>query len=115
LFGARRFGAPMLCFQSWSSDRLGDPDEDRPDVTLPKDWSEVSAPVLVLAALAQVLQVPVPRVPEPVRALARPAERLPALVQALVPELALALARVQVPGFQPLAARPWELRPCART
>jgi len=106
LFGARRFGAPMLCFQSRSSDRLGDPDEDRPDVNLPKDWSEVSAPVLELAALAQVLQVP-----GPVRALAQPAERLPALVQALarVPEL------VQVPVLRPLAARPWELRPCART
>jgi hypothetical protein len=103
----------MLCFQSWSSDRLGDPDEDRPDVTLLKDWSEVSAPVLVLAALAQASQVP-----GPVRAQAVvPAERLPALVQALarVPELASALAPVQVPGFQPLAARPWELRPCART
>lgn len=103
----------MLCFQSRLSDRLGDPVEDRPDVNLPKDWSEVSAPVLVLAALAQVLQVPVPQVPGPVRALARPAERLPALVQARVPELASALA--PVPGFQPLAARPWELRPCART
>ena len=78
------------------------------------DSSEVSsAPVLVLAALAQASQVPAP-----VRAQAVvPAERLPALVQALaqVPVLASALAPVQVPGFQPLAARPWGLRPCART
>lgn len=79
----------------------------------------------VLAAPVPVLRVPVPQVPEPVRALARPAERLLALgpawaqVQALaeawVPGLASALVPVQVPGFQPLAARPWGLRPCART
>ena len=79
---------------------------------MPKDWSEVSAPEQVLAALAQASRVPVP-----VRALARPAERLLALVQAQarVPGLASALVPVQVPGFQPLAARPWGLRPCART
>jgi len=83
--------------------------------------------VPVLAALAPVPRVPVPQVPGPVRALARPAERLLALVpvpvlaqvqalaQAWVPGLASALVPVQVPGFQPLAARPWELRPCART
>ena len=79
----------------------------------------------VLAAPVPVLRVPVPQVPEAVRALARPAERLLALgpvwaqVQALaeawVPGLASALVPVQVPGFQPLAARPWGLRPCART
>jgi len=75
--------------------------------------------VPVPAALAPVLRVPVPQVPGPVRALARRAERLLALVpvlaqvqaQAWVPGLASAL----VPGFQPLAARPWGLRPCART
>jgi len=74
--------------------------------------------VPVPAALA-----PVPQVPGPVRALARPAERLRALVpvlaqvlaQAWVPGLASALVPVRVPGFQPLAARPWGLRPCART
>ena len=73
----------------------------------------------VLAAPVPVLRVPVPQVPEPVRALARPAERplvpVLALVQAWVPGLASALVPVQVPGFQPLAARPWGLRPCART
>jgi len=69
--------------------------------------------VPVLAALAPVPRVPVPQVPGPVRALARPAERLLALVP--VPGLASALVPVQVPGFQPLAARPWGLRPCART
>jgi hypothetical protein len=101
----------MLSFQSWASDRLGDPDKDRPEVMLLTDSSEVSsAPVLVPAALVQASQVPVP-----VRAQA--AARLPVLVQALarVPVLASALASVQVPGFQPLVARPWGLRPCART
>jgi len=74
------------------------------------DSSEVSsAPVLVPAALVQASQVPAP-----VRAQAVvPAARLPALVR--VPVLAAALASVQVPGFQPLVARPWGLRPCART
>lgn len=81
--------------------------------------------VPVPAALAPVLQVPVPQVPGPVRALARPAERLlalgpvraqvQALAQAWVPGLASALVPVRVPGFQPLAAPPWGLRPCART
>lgn len=81
--------------------------------------------VPVPAALAPVPRVPVPQVPGPVRALARPAERLLALVpvlaqvqalaQAWVPGLASALVPAQVPGFQPLAARPWGLRPCART
>ena len=81
--------------------------------------------VPVPAALAPVLRVPVPQVP--VRALARPAERLlalgpvwaqvqvQALAQAWVPGLASALVPVRVPGFQPLAAPPWGLRPCART
>jgi hypothetical protein len=110
------FGVPTLSFQSGASDRLGDPDKDRPDVMLLTDSSEVSAPEQVLAALAQASLAPVP-------ALALPAERLQALVlvralalvQALVPGLASAPAPVQVPGFQPLAARPWGLRPCART
>ena len=78
--------------------------------------SEVSAPEQVLAALAQASRAPVP-------ALARPAERLQALVpvralvqaQAQVPGLASARAPVQVPEFQPLAARPWGPRPSART
>ena len=67
------------------------------------DSSEVSAPEQVLAALA------------------RPAERLQALVpvralvQAQAQVRALASARAPVPEFQPLAARPWGLRPCART
>jgi len=82
---------------------------------------EVSAPVPVPAAL-----VPASQVPGPVRAQALgPAERLLALVpvwalvqalaQAWVPGLASAQGPVQVPGFQPLAARPWGLRPSART
>ena len=81
--------------------------------------------VPVPAALAPVLRVPVPQVPGPVRALARPVERLlalgpvwaqvQALAQAWVPGLASALVPVRVPGFQPLAAPPWGLRPCART
>jgi len=81
--------------------------------------------VPVLAALAPVPRVPVPQVPGPVRALARPAERLLALVpvralvqalaQAWVPGLASAREPVQVPGFQPLAARPWGPRLSART
>jgi len=76
--------------------------------------------VPVPAALA-----PVPQVPGPVRALARPVEQLlalgpvwaqvQALAQAWVLGLASALVPVRVPGFQPLAARPWGLRPCART
>jgi len=70
----------------------------------------VSAPEQVLAALAQASRVPVP-----VRALAQPAERLLALVQALARVPGLASALVPVPGFQPLVARPWGLRPCART
>jgi hypothetical protein len=84
------------------------------------DWSEVSAPVPVLAAPAQV---PVPQAPGPVLVLVQPAVRLPALAlaqvqalaQAWVPELASARAPVQVPGLQPLAARPWGLLPSART
>jgi hypothetical protein len=78
----------------------------------------VSVPEQVLAALAQASLVPVRALAQPAeRLLAQPAERLPALVQALerVPGLASALALVPVPGFQPLAVRPWGLRPCART
>ena len=72
-------------------DRLGDPrSRDRPEVTFLKDWSEVSAPVQVLAALAQVPRVPVPQVPVPTE---RPlAPVLAARLQALVPEQAQALA-----------------------
>lgn len=80
----------------------------------------------VLAALAPVTQVPVSQAPGPVRAQAPvPAERLLALVpvralvqalaQAWVPGLASAREPVQVPGFQPLAARPWGPRLSART
>jgi hypothetical protein len=83
-------------------------------------WAEVSAPVPVQAALAPASQAPGLGL-----ALVQQAERLPALVpgpvlaraleQASVPGLASARARAPVPGFQPLAARPWELRPFART
>ena len=89
---------------------------DRPDVTSPKDWSEVSAPVPVL--LAQAFQVPVPQVPVPVERLLAPVPvSVPgqAAEEALVPGRASALGPVPVPGFQPLAAQPWGLRPCAHT
>jgi len=77
--------------------------------------------------LAQAFQVPVPQGPGPVERLLAlvPAERLLALApvsvpgraaeEALVPGRASALGPVPVPGFQPLAARPWGLRPCAHT
>ena len=65
------------------------------------------------------------RAQEPGWARVQPAERLPARAQepvsarvqaqASVPGLASALASAPGPGFQPLAARPWALRPCAHT
>lgn len=105
--------------------RLGDPFEDRPELTFLKDWSEVSAPVQVLAALAQVPQVQAPQVPVPVERLPVPvpAARLlalvpgPELAQELAPEEASALVLGPEPGLQPSAAL--ELargpRPCAHT
>ena len=85
-------------------------------MTFLKDWSEVWAPVQVLAALAQVPLVPVPQVPVL-------AGRLLALVpgpeqaQALAPEEASALVLEPEPELQPsvalvLARGP---RPCAHT
>ena len=78
-------------------DRLGDPrSRDRPEVTFLKDWSEVSAPVQELAALAQVPQVPVLPAARPLAPVL--AARLLALVpgpeqaQALAPEEASELA-----------------------
>jgi hypothetical protein len=81
-----------------------------------KDWSEVSAPVQVLAALAQVPQVPVPAeqplapvlagrlqalVPEQAQALEEASEQASALVlepgPELQPSVALALARGPLP------------------
>ena len=93
-------------------------------MTFLKAWSEVSAPVQVLAALARVPLVPVPQVP--VLPAVRPlgpvlAARLLALVpeqaQALAPEEASALVLEPGPELQPsvalvLARGP---RPCAHT
>ena len=89
-------------------------------------------PVLAQVPLAQAAQVPVlaraqpaerPLVPVPVwaRVQALAQARVQALAQARVqalawvPGLASARAPVRVPGFQPLALRPWGLRPCAHT
>lgn len=96
--------------------------KDRPEVTFLKDWSEVSAPVQVLAALAQVPQVAVPAEQPQVVV---PAARLQALgpeqAQALAPEEASEQASALVlgpgPELQPsvalvLARGP---RPCAHT
>jgi hypothetical protein len=102
--------------------RLGDPFEDRPEVTLPKDWLEASAPVpaLAQASRVQVPQVPVPaeRLPVPV-----PAALLlalvpgPGLAQELAPEEASALVLGPEPGLRPSAALALARgpRPCAHT
>ena len=96
LLGARRFRRfdavlPILFDrQSGSTDCLGDPDWDRPDVASPKDWLAVLVPVPAAPA-------PVPQVPGPVRALARRAERLLALVPVLAQ--VQALAQAWVPGL----------------
>jgi hypothetical protein len=103
--------------------RLGDPFEDRPEVTLPKDWSEASVPVLAAPVPVQVPQVqapqgPVERLPVPV-----PAGLLlalvpgPELAQELAPEEASALVLGPEPGLQPSAALALARgpRPCAHT
>jgi len=74
---------------------------------------EVSAPVPVPAALVPASQAPGPA--ERLLALVPVWALVQALAQAWVPGLASAQGPVQVPGFQPLAARPWGLRPSART
>jgi len=104
--------------------RLGDPFEDRPEVTLPKDWLEASAPV---PALVQASRVQVPQVQALV-----PAERLPVqapaglllalvpgpeLAQELAPGGASALVLGPEPELQPSAALVLARgpRPCAHT
>ena len=90
-------------------------------MTFLKDWSEVSAPVQVLAALVPVPQVPVLPAVRPLGPVL--AARLLALVpgpeqaQALAPEEASALVLEPGPELQPsvalvLARGP---RPCAHT
>jgi hypothetical protein len=107
---------------------LGDPFEDRPEVTLPKDWSEASAPVPALAQAsrvqvpqAQVPQVQAPQVPVERLPVPAPAGRLLALVPGPVQELAPEEASAQVlgpePELQPSAALALARgpRPCAHT
>jgi len=107
--------------------RLGDPPfEDRPEVTFLKDWLEVSAPVQVRAALAQVPQglVPAEQPLAPVlaaRLLAlvpvRVRERARVLAPEEASEQALALAPGPEPELQPSVAlaRARGPRLCAHT
>jgi hypothetical protein len=88
-------------------------------VTFLKDWSEVSAPVQVLAALAQVPLVPVLPAVRPLGPVlaARLLALVPEQAQALAPEEASALVLEPGPELQPsvalvLARGP---RPCAHT
>ena len=88
-------------------------------MTFLKDWSEVSAPVQVLAALVPVPQVPVLPAVRPLGPVlaARLLALVPEQAQALAPEEASALVLEPGPELQPsvalvLARGP---RPCAHT
>ena len=88
-------------------------------MTFLKDWSEVSAPVQVLAALVPVPQVPVLPAARPLAPVlaARLLALVPELARVLAPEEASALVLEPGPELQPsvalvLARGP---RPCAHT